>query len=126
MSESNSSYLRLSKELGLKSHPARFPSRLPEFFIKFLTDEGDLVVDIFSGSNTAGEVAERMGRRWLAFDNDLGYVANSSLRFIDPDYADKMGIVEMINKKECVDLAALKAQQALLPVDDRFFTHLYT
>lgn len=116
-SESNSSYLRLSKELGLKSHPARFPAKLPEFFIKFLTDEGDLVVDIFSGSNTTGEVCERLGRKWLAFDNDLSYVSNSILRFLDPDYKDKQTILDKIHAGECVDLSKLKAQQ-ILPLDD--------
>jgi DNA modification methylase len=103
-SESNSSYLRLGKELGIKSHPARFPAKLPEFFIKYLTDEDDLVLDIFSGSNTTGEVCERLGRRWLAFDNDLSYVSNSCLRFIDPEYKDKQIILDKINKHECVDL----------------------
>lgn len=79
--ESNSHYLRLCKELGCKGHPARFPARLPEFFIKFLTDPGDLVVDIFAGSNTTGEAAERLERRWLAFELEPEYVANSVFRF---------------------------------------------
>ncbi|OYX02304.1 MAG: hypothetical protein B7Z12_12335, partial [Caulobacter vibrioides] len=35
-------------------HPARFPSDLPAFFIKMLTDEEDVVLDIFGGSNTTG------------------------------------------------------------------------
>jgi len=52
--ESNSSYLRICKELGIERHPARFPSDLPAFFIKMLTDEEDVVLDIFGGSNTTG------------------------------------------------------------------------
>lgn len=79
--ESNSRYLRWCKELGLKAHPARFPAKVPEFFVRFLTRPGDLVVDIFAGSNTTGEVAERLGRRWLAFEIEREYVANSVLRF---------------------------------------------
>lgn len=79
--ESNSGYLRGCKVLGLKGHPARFPAKLPEFFIRFLTDPGDLVLDIFAGSNTTGWVAEREGRRWLAFDECLEYLATSSFRF---------------------------------------------
>ncbi len=39
--ESNSDYIRLCGERGLKPHPAA----LPEFFIKFLTDVDDIVVD---------------------------------------------------------------------------------
>lgn len=80
-SDSNSQYLRYCKELGADSHPARFPAKLPEFFIKMLTDAGDLVVDIFSGSNTTGKVAEELGRRWLSIDLSAEYVASSSFRF---------------------------------------------
>ena len=80
-SESNSLYMRKCKELGLTVHPARFPPKLPEFFIKFLTDEGDTVLDIFAGSNTTGEVAEKLNRNWISSDIDLSYVQASALRF---------------------------------------------
>jgi site-specific DNA-methyltransferase (cytosine-N4-specific) len=56
---------------------------LPEFFIKFLTTGDDLVVDIFAGSNTTGRVAEQLGRRWIAMELDMSYVAGSALRFMD-------------------------------------------
>lgn len=80
-SESNSQYLRYCKSLKIKGHPARFPSALPEFFIKLLTDENDLVVDIFSGSNTTGFVAEKLHRHWLSFELSSDYTASSVLRF---------------------------------------------
>lgn len=80
-SESNGSYLRGCKTVGVKGHPARFPTKLPEFFIRFLTEPGDLVLDIFAGSNTTGHVAECEGRKWLAFDERLDYLAASSFRF---------------------------------------------
>lgn len=80
-SESNSQYLRLCKKIGVKGHPARFPAALPEFFIKFLTDEGDLVVDIFGGSNTTGYTAEKLHRKWQSFEIAQEYVAASSFRF---------------------------------------------
>ena len=80
-SESNGSYLRGCKTVGVKGHPARFPAKLPEFFIRFLTEPGDLVLDIFAGSNTTGNVAECEGRKWLAFDERLDYLAASSFRF---------------------------------------------
>lgn len=79
--ESNSSYLRLCKQASVSPHPARFPEKLPAFFIAFLTNPGDLVVDIFAGSNTTGIAAEATGRRWLAFDLDPGYLAASVFRF---------------------------------------------
>lgn len=80
--ESNSFYLRTCKDLGLGSHPARFPADLPRFFIEFLTDADDLVVDIFSGSNTTGHVAEGLGRQWLGFELDRQYAAASAIRFL--------------------------------------------
>jgi DNA modification methylase len=80
--ESNSAYLAWCKRLSISSHPARFPAKLPEFFIKFLTNPGDVVLDIFAGSNTTGEVAGLLGRQWLAFDSDVQYVAASSFRFL--------------------------------------------
>lgn len=80
--ESNSHYLRACKVLGRVGHPARFPAELPRFFMRFLTEPGDLVVDIFSGSNTTGEVAEELGRRWLSVELDASYARLSAVRFM--------------------------------------------
>jgi DNA modification methylase len=80
---SNSHYQRTCKALGKKSHPARFPADLPAFFIKFLTQPGDLVVDIFSGSNTTGYVAEELRRQWLSIEINRGYAALSAIRFME-------------------------------------------
>lgn len=87
-SESNGQYLRGCKARGVPGHPARFPAKLPEFFIRFLTKPGDLVVDIFAGSNTTGAVAEAEGRNWLAFEADRAYLAASAFRFVDAKMAD--------------------------------------
>ncbi len=43
-------------------HSAVFPEWLPEFFIRLFTDEGDVVLDPFSGSGTTFKVARKMGR----------------------------------------------------------------
>lgn len=114
--ESNSKYLRFCKELQLKGHPARFPARLPEFFIKFLTDPGDLVLDIFAGSNTTGETAERLGRRWLAFELNLEYVANSVLRFSSAVEDAKSAYESILNGEYVKVTPALV--QASLPLDN--------
>lgn len=79
--ESNSSYIKSSKKLGKKIHPARFPAELPRFFIKFLTKPGDLIVDPFAGSNTTGHVAEQLKRKWIGVEKDENYAADSELRF---------------------------------------------
>jgi site-specific DNA-methyltransferase (cytosine-N4-specific) len=79
----NDQYTKRCKEKGIKIHPARFPAALPDFFIKLLTDEDDLIYDPFAGSNTAGAVAERLGRRWLASENVEEYLEASKFRFED-------------------------------------------
>ena len=79
--ESNSAYLRRCKEAGIKSHPARFPRGFAEFFVEFLTDKGNVVLDPFAGSNTTGYVAERLQRRWIAFEIEKTYLQGSLYRF---------------------------------------------
>ena len=81
--ESNSHYLRTCKTLERAGHPARFPTDLPRFFIRFLTEPGDTVLDIFSGSNTTGYAAEELERRWVSMELDREYAALSSIRFMD-------------------------------------------
>ncbi len=78
---SNDAFTKRCKELGLKVHPARFPAALPEFFIRMLTTEGDLVVDPFAGSNTTGVVAENLRRRWIAMESVREYLEASKVRF---------------------------------------------
>jgi site-specific DNA-methyltransferase (cytosine-N4-specific) len=80
--ESNSHYLRMCKAINRQGHPARFPSEIPSFFIRFLTDENDVVLDIFSGSNTTGKAAEDLGRRWIAMEERMDYAALSAVRFL--------------------------------------------
>lgn len=113
--ESNGAYLGRCAAAGVPRHPARFPARLPEFFIRFLTEPGDLVIDIFAGSNTTGSVAEVEGRRWLAFEERLDYLAASAFRFLPKQLppADMKAIYERINAGEAINLAALVPQQRL-------------
>ena len=79
--ESNSAYVKSSRIAGKKVHPARFPAELPRFFIEFLTNPGDLVLDPFAGSNTTGYVAEGLKRKWLGVELRADYAEESQLRF---------------------------------------------
>lgn len=79
--ESNSYYLTACRQAEIKPHPARFPVALPEFFIKFLTEPHDLVIDPFCGSNTTGEAAENLQRHWFAFELVPEYLEGSRFRF---------------------------------------------
>ena len=92
-SESSSRYIQLCKAVNIAAHPARFPSKLPLFFIKFLTEPGDIVLDIFAGSNTTGSVAESIARKWLAFEQNQSYLAASAFRFVNSNDIENISIL---------------------------------
>lgn len=56
-------------------HPARFPIQIPAFFIKLLTQPGQVVLDPFAGTCTTAVAAEQLGRRWLMIEQDRKYAA---------------------------------------------------
>lgn len=79
--DSNGHYLEQCKANEIKPHPARFPIQLPTFFLEFLTDAGDVVLDPFAGSNTTGEACEQCSRKWIAAESEEKYLAASRFRF---------------------------------------------
>lgn len=79
--ESNSLYMRRCQEENITPHPARFPIFFADYFIKFLTDEGDIVLDPFAGSNSTGFAANALKRRWISFELSEEYLRGSKLRF---------------------------------------------
>lgn len=79
--DSNSGYLKSCREAGIKPHPARFPHGLPAFFINFLTDVDDVVVDPFAGSVVTGDACESLSRHWLGFELREDYLEASKFRF---------------------------------------------
>ncbi len=85
--DSNGLYLKKCTEAGLPVHPARFPRALPDFFIRLCTEQHDLVLDPFAGSNVTGEAAEKLGRRWIAIEMIPEYLEGSRFRFGDAPLA---------------------------------------
>jgi len=81
--ESNGRYQDYCRENGIDIHPARFPSLLPEYFIRMLTDPGDLVVDPFGGSCVTGSVSEALRRRWACCEMSEEYLNGAISRFAD-------------------------------------------
>lgn len=110
-SDSNGAYLRLCKRFGVKPHPARFPKKLPEFFIKFLTEPGDLVLDIFGGSGTTAKAAEELGRRWQTIDIEPEYVRASAFRFLsDRDSARVIEVLEAMDAGKAPRIEGVQPQ----------------
>jgi site-specific DNA-methyltransferase (cytosine-N4-specific) len=60
------------------------PEELACFFIEFLTDPGDIVLDPFAGSNTTGYCAERLSRSWVAIEINKDYGKQAIIRFENP------------------------------------------
>lgn len=78
---SNDYFLKTCREKGIIPHPARMSGGLVNFFIQFLTDEGDLILDPFSGSNTTGYCAEKLNRKWVSFEIKEDYINQAVVRF---------------------------------------------
>lgn len=82
--QSNDYFLRKCREREIIPHPARMPEGLAAFFIQFLTDPGDFVLDPFAGTNTTGFVAECLNRRWISIEAEEEYLPQAKIRFEDP------------------------------------------
>lgn len=82
---SNDYFLKTCREKNITPHPARMNGGLINFFINFLTDEQDLVLDPFSGSNTTGYCAEKLNRKWISFELQNEYIQQGIIRFSEPE-----------------------------------------
>lgn len=78
---SNDEYINYCKNNNIQLHPARMPKELASFFIQFLTDENDIVLDPFAGSNITGATAEYLNRKWLSIEMNNEYISGSRGRF---------------------------------------------
>lgn len=79
--ESTSRYQEYCRDNNIPIHPARFPPQLPEYFIRFLTEPEDVVLDPFGGSCVTGAVAEVLGRRWVCCEMSEEYLDGALARF---------------------------------------------
>ena len=79
---STDSYLEYCREHGLENHPSRMPVDLATFFVKFLTEKNDWIMDPFAGSNVTGAVAEKLRRRWISIEPNIEYAKGSIGRFV--------------------------------------------
>lgn len=54
-------------------HPAVYPEFIPEFFIKLMTKEGDVVGDMFAGSGTSGIKAIELSRKFVGIEDSVKF-----------------------------------------------------
>jgi len=73
-----SAYRQHAQALGLPLHGAMQPTSIPDFFIRLLSEPGDLVADPFGGSTKTGLAAQRLGRRWIVTEWILQYLRGAA------------------------------------------------
>lgn len=74
--------LHMATECGYKEHSATFPVKLPEWFIKLFTEEGDTVLDPFVGSGTTCVAACSLNRECIGIDIKEEYIDLSKQRLL--------------------------------------------
>lgn len=90
-------YLDYCRQYGLAFHPARMSVDVPAFFIKFLSDEDDWIMDPFAGSNMTGFVAEKLKRNWISIEASETYALGSVGRFVAEGFSIKRSDSEQGN-----------------------------
>jgi site-specific DNA-methyltransferase (adenine-specific) len=68
-------FMRTTGDVGAYQHPAMFPESLARDHILSWSNEGDIVLDPFSGSGTTAKMAKHNGRRFIGIE-------------INPDYCE--------------------------------------
>ncbi|MEA1987793.1 MAG: site-specific DNA-methyltransferase [Pseudomonadota bacterium] len=79
----NSQYSRYCRENNLPRHPAMFSPNLPDFFIRYLTNIGDVVADFYFGSGSTGYASESQNRHWIGAEIVKEYLDGSMGRFLN-------------------------------------------
>jgi len=97
--ESSGQYQEYCRKNGYEIHPARFPDQLPEYFIRFLTDPGDMVLDPFGGSCVTGKVAQSLNRKWVCIELNASYLQGAVSRFKPATVTEKNADTKKHSKK---------------------------
>jgi DNA modification methylase len=69
-----------TKDVSAYEHPAMFPEALARDHILSWSNEGDIVLDPFSGSGTTAKMAKHNGRRFIGIEVNPEYVEISQQR----------------------------------------------
>lgn len=112
--ESNGHYQDYCREKDLPIHPARYPATLPEYFIRLLTNPGDVVLDPFAGSCVTGEAAERSQRRWICCEISKPFLQGAVARFEEQPERKSKEVFYQISQPCAVPV---DEQEVVLPED---------
>lgn len=82
------------------NYPTQKPIKLMERIIKASSNEGDIVLDCFAGSGTTMAVAQKLGRRWIGCDINIGAIQTTTKRLaqiIEGQQKDKKGNLKVLS-----------------------------
>lgn len=96
---------RWEKKCG--KHPTQKPLNILSRIILSASNDGDLILDPFTGSSTTGIAANLLGRKFIGIDTEKKYLAISKKRKIEIE--EKKNFIHFRNKlKDLVKLEELK------------------
>ena len=72
-------------------HPCQLPIHLLERIILMSSDEGDIILDPFSGTGTTALAAKRLGRQFIGFELDIEYVNITKNKLLQETGHSKLG-----------------------------------
>lgn len=75
--------LHIATECSNRNHSAVFPLELPTWFIRLLTQKGDVVLDPFAGIGTTAIAAKLLGRKYICIENSEEYVIEAKATIED-------------------------------------------
>ncbi|HZS77263.1 MAG TPA: site-specific DNA-methyltransferase [Ktedonobacteraceae bacterium] len=99
--------LHLATECSNQGHSATFPVELPSWFIKLLTQPGDVVLDPFLGSGTTAVAAKQLDRRCIGIEINPEYVRLAHERLAEVQRP--ISLFHLLNSEETI---AKQTQQA--------------
>lgn len=102
---------RWEKSCG--KHPTQKPLSLLSRIIMASTQQGEWILDPFTGSSTTGIAANLLGRRFLGIDKELEYLEISRRRKKEIENIE----IQSLFKKKIKDFELLKDENAMLRED---------
>jgi site-specific DNA-methyltransferase (adenine-specific) len=70
------------------NHTAVFPEVIPMIPILSTTKQGDIVLDLFNGTGTTGEVSIKLDRKYVGYEYNPEYVMASEIRLSEYELGD--------------------------------------
>ena len=97
-------------------HPCQMPERILERIVRVSSNQGDLVLDPFSGSGTTCTVAARLKRQYFGIDVSVNYVEESNRRVAETLAGKRLATVISENPEAMRPRRRSKKARAKIPL----------